>query len=110
MLNGIRSITLTRKYLRLTGLLKKTDYNVKITEIEGKVVTISGLATTAELTTVGNKIPRISNLVKKRDYYTKVDEIEKNMLLRLIIIDLRVIYLMQRLNKRNLVINLLLLD
>ena len=47
-------------------LLKK-DYNAKITEIESKIPSITGLATTAALTTaVENKIPDVSNLVKKQ--------------------------------------------
>ena len=46
-------------------LLKKADYSAKITEIEGKIASISGLATNAALTTVENKLPSISSLVKK---------------------------------------------
>ena len=38
-----------------TGLVKKTDYNVKITKIEGKLPSISGLATNAALTAVKDK-------------------------------------------------------
>ena len=38
-----------------TGLVKKTDYNVKITKIEGKLPSISGLATNAALTEVKDK-------------------------------------------------------
>ena len=37
-------------------LLKKTDYNIKITEIESKIPSISRLATNAALTAVENKI------------------------------------------------------
>ena len=37
-----------------TGLVKKTDY-VKITKIEGKLPSISGLATNAALTAVKDK-------------------------------------------------------
>ena len=40
----------------LVDLLKKTDYNAKITEIEIKIPSISGLATSAALTAVKNKI------------------------------------------------------
>ena len=46
-----------------TSFVKKTDYNTRITEIEGKIRDISGLATA--LTIVENKIPNISSLVKK---------------------------------------------
>ena len=35
-----------------SGLVKKTDYNAKITEIEGKITCITGLATTTALTAV----------------------------------------------------------
>ena len=45
----------------------KTDYNATITEIEGKIPSISGLATDAALIAVENKIPHVSNLVKKYD-------------------------------------------
>ena len=49
----------------LVVLLRKTDYNAKITEIEGKIPDISNLATKAALTDVENKIPSVSNLIKK---------------------------------------------
>ena len=45
-----------------SGLVKKTDHNVKITEIESKIPSITGLATNAALTVVENKIPNIINL------------------------------------------------
>ena len=41
----------------ISGLVKKTDYNTEITEIE-------------------SKIPDTSGLVKKTDYNTKITEIE----------------------------------
>ena len=37
-------------------LVKKTDYKTKITEIEGKLPSISGLATNSALAAVENKI------------------------------------------------------
>ena len=55
----------TKKSFETNGLVKKADYNAKITEIESKIPCISGLATNAALTPVQNKIPNISNLVKK---------------------------------------------
>ena len=45
--------------------LKKTDFNTKVTEIEGKIPSISGLATSSALTAVENKRPDVSILVKK---------------------------------------------
>ena len=40
-------------------LKKKTDFNSKIFEVEGKIPRISGLATSSELTTVENKLPDV---------------------------------------------------
>ena len=59
-------------------LVKKTDYNAIITEIEGKIPN-SGLATSSALTAVENKMPNVSNLVKKTDCDTKINEIEKKV-------------------------------
>ena len=42
-------------------MLEKTDYNTKITEIEGKMPSISSLATETALTIVENKIHNISS-------------------------------------------------
>ena len=53
-----------------SGLVKRTDYNTKITEVEGKKPRICGLATNASLETIKpdlkNKIPNISTLFKKQ--------------------------------------------
>ena len=46
-------------------LAKNTDYNTKITEIENKIASISGLITNSALPVVEDKIPNVSNLVKK---------------------------------------------
>ena len=51
-----------KKILILVDLLKKTDCNGKISEIEGKIPSISVLATNSALTAVENKIPDISSL------------------------------------------------
>ena len=51
---------------------KKTDYNAKITKSEGAIPSITGLATTAALTAVKNKILDVSNLVKEKDYDGKI--------------------------------------
>ena len=61
-----------RKFLIL---VKKLDYNAKITEMENKIPSISDLA----LTAVENKIPDVSSLGKKKkpDYNTKISRIEK---------------------------------
>ena len=49
-----KSLTLTKAYLTLVDLLKK-NYNAKITEREGKIHSITGLAITATLIAVKNK-------------------------------------------------------
>ena len=60
-----------------SGLVKETVYNSKFTEIEGKIPSISSLATNVALTAVENEIPNVSGLVKKTDYNTKISKIEK---------------------------------
>ena len=60
-------------------LLKKTDYNSKITEIEGKIPDISNLATKTALTEAENKILSNSSLVRKIDYNNKITEIENKL-------------------------------
>ena len=63
-----------------SGLVEKTDYNTKITEIVGKILDISNLAIKTASTTVdANKIPDVTNSVKKTDYNTKVTEIENKL-------------------------------
>ena len=60
-------------------MVKKTDFNAKVTEIEGKLPSISGLATNTALTAVENKTPDVSSLVKKTDYNTQISEIENKV-------------------------------
>ena len=50
----------------LLAWLKKTDLNAKVTEIEGKIPSMTGLATNSELTAVENKIPDVNSLVKNQ--------------------------------------------
>ena len=59
--------------------LKKTDLNAKTSEIENKIPSITGLATSSALTAVENKIPNVSNLVKKTDYNTNISEIQSKI-------------------------------
>ena len=49
---------------------------MEITEIEGKIPSITGLATTTALTSAENKIPSLSNFVKKKYYNSKIADIE----------------------------------
>ena len=59
-------------------LVRKLDYNAKITEKEDKMPSINGLPTISPLTTVENKIPHASSFVKK-NYDAKISEIEKTV-------------------------------
>ena len=76
-------IELENKIPDTSGIVKKKDYNAKITEIQGKILSICGLGTNAALTAIKadleNKIPNISSLVKKTDYNTKITEIENKL-------------------------------
>ena len=67
-----------KKILMLVAWLK-TDYNSKVTEIEGKIPSITGLAMSSALTAVKNKIPDVSGLVKKIDFNAKIIEVEKKI-------------------------------
>ena len=62
-----------------SDLAEKTDLKAKITEIENKIPSITGLATNSALSAVENKIPDVSSLVKKTDYNTEISEIEKKV-------------------------------
>ena len=57
-------------------MVKKTDFNTKVTEIEGKIPSISGLATNSALTAVENDV---SSLLKMTDYNKKIIEIENKI-------------------------------
>ena len=57
-----------KKIRDVTNLVKKTYFNTKVTEIEGKIPDVSSLATKSALTVVENKIPDVSSLVKKNRF------------------------------------------
>ena len=57
------------------GLVKKTDYNAKIAEIESNIPDISNLATKNALNTVENKMPNISGLATKTELTTVENKI-----------------------------------
>ena len=59
----------------VTSFVKKTDFDSKITEVEGKIPNISGLATNSPLTAVENKIPDITSLITKTDFDAKLKDI-----------------------------------
>ena len=84
-------------------MVKKTDFNAKITELECKIHNITGLGTNSALTAVENKIPDVSSLVTKTEYATETTKI-KNDYVTTTALDARHNYLM--LNSKNLMIKL----
>ena len=60
-------------------MVKKADFNTKITEIEGKVPNASSLTKNSALKVVESKIPDVSSLVKRTDCNTKISEIENKV-------------------------------
>ena len=52
--------------------LLKIDYNAKIRDIEDKIPSNTGLATTTALNVVESKMSNASTLVKKADYDHKI--------------------------------------
>ena len=62
-----------------TNLATKTILNTNINEVKTEIPSISGLATAFALAAVENEIPNVSNLVKKSDYDTKINKIEKKI-------------------------------
>ena len=65
-------------------MLKK-NYDAKITEIEGKIPNVSGLATKTALDNVENKIPNVSNLVKKQIITLKLQKLKINLIIIIMI-------------------------
>ena len=59
------------------------------------LVLLTNLATTTTLTAVENKIPNVTDLVKKNIMMQRYQKLRTNILLPLIIINLRMLYLMQ---------------
>ena len=59
----------------ISNLATKSNLSTKINEVKNEIPSLTGLATASALTTVENKIRSISNLVKKTDYDTKFGEI-----------------------------------
>ena len=58
-------------------MVKKTDFNAEISEVEGKISSIRGLATSSALNAVQNKISDVSSFVKKKtDFNSKLTERE----------------------------------
>ena len=61
-------------------MVKKTDSNTKVTEIEGKIPDISSLVTKSALKVVENKIPDVSSLVKKTNHDSELKKLVTELL------------------------------
>ena len=77
MMNWFKKIDL----IDTSKLVKETDYENKISDIEGKIASITGLATTTALNAVENEIPNISDLVKKSDYDNEIQVVKSKYLI-----------------------------
>ena len=77
-------LELEKKILILVSLLKKTNCNNKIIEIENKIPNISGLARNTALTAVENKIRDVINWVKKQTITQTILKLEINLLIIII--------------------------
>ena len=63
-------------------MVKKTDYNTKITDIKNRIPSVTGLLTTAAFnanTEIESKIFNINNLATKVALNTKAAEIESKI-------------------------------
>ena len=56
---------------------KRKDYEDKVSEIEGKVPTITGLATIAALSALAHKMPNTSDIARNAKCDAKISENEK---------------------------------
>ena len=68
-----------KRFLMQVHLLQKKDCGFKVSELENKMPSISGLATNSALTAVENKIPDVRSLVKKTNYDAKISETESKV-------------------------------
>ena len=74
-------LNVNKKIPNTKGLVRKTDYNTKITEFESKLPGATGLVTTAALYTldIENKIPDITNMATKAALNMKATKIKNKI-------------------------------
>ena len=65
----------------ITNLATKAILNTKLNEVKTEIPRISGLATISALDAVENKIASVTNLVKKTDYDTKSMKLKRKLLI-----------------------------
>ena len=70
-----------KKISDTSKLVKKSEYNAQISELENKIPSISGLVTTFALTAVENEIPSARNLVTKIIMTQKLVNLKRNLLI-----------------------------
>ena len=65
-------------------MVKKTDFNAKVTEIEGKIPDVSNLVKKTDFNTkvteIEGKIPDVSNLVRNTDFDTRLKKLGTGLL------------------------------
>ena len=59
-----------------SSLVKKTEFNTKVTEIEGKIPEVSSLATNSALAAVENKTPNMTSLITKTYFDTELKKVQ----------------------------------
>ena len=94
-----KSVMQTEKITDTSGLVKKKDYNAKITEIElqnTQYFLFNYQCCIDCSLQIEDKIPNVSNLVIKTDYDAKFQALNLHIILRLIIISLVIKHLTQR--------------
>lgn len=57
-----------KKIHDISRFVKISDYNTKFHEIEDKMPSITGLSSTAAITTVENKIPNVSDSIETKEF------------------------------------------
>ena len=80
----------------ITNLATTAALNAKTNEVIGEIPSLSGLVISAVLSAVENEIPDVNTLVKKADNDAKISEMGNKISPHLILVNLRIIYLMQR--------------
>ena len=64
------------KIPNVSGFLLTSVFNSKITEVENKTPDIKNLASKTEVTAIENKIPDVNGFVKKTDYAAEINKIK----------------------------------
>ena len=64
-------------------LIWLTDFNTKVTKIEGKIPDASSLVTKSALTVVENKIPDVSSLVKRQITVQRLMKLNIKLIIRI---------------------------